>query len=98
MKLSDIITRDVWNKLWAYVISMVSKTKTIPSWTMFLLNYIGQLIYSWIKKYFDKKAEEKQTEEKKKAKEVLDDKLTNPTTPVDETGKAYEDFINSGRK
>lgn len=94
MKLSDIITKEIFNQFWNYLVKYIIKAKNLPAWTIYFLSYIGQFVWKWISKTaFQKKREATQ----EKAKEILDEKLEDKKSSADDVGKAYEDYINSGR-
>lgn len=102
MKLSDIITKDLWGKVWTYLISLVVKGKNLSSWSIALLNYIGQLLWKYVKKLWESKEEQKRKAEREatqeKAKEEFDKIKNNPETSADEFGQGMEDLINTGKK
>lgn len=94
-KLTDIFTRETFNTLWSLVVTTLVKTSGLTGKIATLvLKYGGQYLYDFIMNLI-RKAERKQEQDAKK--EVLDEVLQDPNSTAKDAGKAYEDYINSGR-
>ena len=87
--------KDLLKQIAAAIASVLVKSGGIRAWLLQkAMFYGGQYLYdlvtNWMRKLERKKEQEK-------AKEILEEKLADPAAPPEETAKAYEDFINSGR-
>lgn len=83
---------DLFKTIWPVITSYLVKAGGIKGWVLKkVMEYGGQYLYDLIFKAERKK-------EQDKAQEKLEEKLEDPKSTPEETGKAYENFLNSGKR
>jgi hypothetical protein len=87
--------KDLLKQIASAIASALVKSGGVKAWIFKkAMYYGGQYLYDLVTNVMRKLERKKEQE---KTKEILDEKLNDPTAPPEETAKAYENFINSGR-